>query len=305
MSGDAAPVHAASGETASGAAAAGPAWPWALGAIFFFVAMIVVIRMLAGRIPAGDMAFYRTAFGLLLMLPFLLGGGAGRVRQRLKTRRLGLYLLRAALTYGAVVSWFYAVTKIPLAEAIALNTTIPIFTTALAVVLLGERVGLVRWASVAAGFAGALVMLRPGFAEISLAALAALGSAVLYAGAGICVKLLARTEPAGRIVFYMNLLVAIAAAGPFVVEGVAPRWADLPLILAVGGAGTLAHYCQSNAMKRADASFVAPFDFLRLPLGAVAGYALFADRVDPWIWPGASLVFAGVLILARAEARRH
>jgi drug/metabolite transporter (DMT)-like permease len=285
--------------------AAGPAWPWALGAIFFFVAMIVCIRALAGRLPAGDMAFYRAAFGLALMLPFLLGGGAARARQRLATRRLGLYLLRAALTYAAIVSWFYAVTKIPLAEAIALNTTIPIFTTALAALVLGERVGVARWASVVAGFAGALVMLRPGLAAVSVAALAALGSAVLYAGAGICVKLLARTEPAGRIVFYMNLLVAIAAAGPFVVEGVAPRLADLPLILAIGAAGTLAHYCQSHAMKRADASFVAPFDFLRLPLGAVAGYALFADRVDPWIWPGAALVFAGVLMLARAEARRR
>lgn len=288
----------------AGAPPEGAAWPWALGAIFFFVAMIVCIRALAGSLPAGDMAFYRTAFGLLLTLPFFLHGGGTRVRQRLATRRLGLYLLRAALTYGAILAWFYAVTKLPLAEAIALNTTIPIFTTVLAALVLGERVGLARWLCVAGGFAGALVMLRPGFAAIGPAALAALGSAALYGAAGICVKLLARTEPVGRIVLYMNLFVALAAFGPFLAGGVAPRWADLPLVLAIGATGSLAHFCQSHAMKRADASFVAPFDFLRLPLGALAGWLLFADRVDPWIWPGAALVFASVLVLARDEAKR-
>jgi drug/metabolite transporter (DMT)-like permease len=110
---------------------------------------------------------------------------------------------------------------------------------------------------------------------------------------------LAKSEPPGRIVFYMNLGVALLAAAPVVADFTPPRWADLPFILAIGATGTAAHFFQSNAMKRADASFVAPFDFLRLPLGAFCGYIIFDDRPSDWVWVGAALVFAGTLLVTR------
>lgn len=283
-------------------------WPavlYAVGAIVMFVIMAICIRALADRLPAGDITFYRNFFGLLLMLPFVFARGPTYARGLLKTQKLGLFMLRALLTYAAVLSYFYAVTKIPLAEAIALNSTLPIFMTAMAAVMLGERVGLQRWAAVGLGFAGALVILRPGFAEVSWAALASFASAALYAAAAIDVKILARTEPPARIVFYMNLLVSILAAGPLLVDFTPPRWSDLPYILGIGAAGTLAHICQSNALKRADASFVAPFDFLRLPLAAIAGFALFDDRPGVWVWAGAALIFASAFWIARREAMRR
>lgn len=284
--------------------------PWAavfyaLGAIVMFVAMAICIRALADRLPAGDITFYRNFFGLLLMLPFVFARGPAYARGLLKTRKFGLLMLRAVLTYAAVLAYFYAVTKIPLAEAIALNSTLPIFMTAMAAMMLGERVGMQRWAAVAFGFAGALVILRPGFAEVSWAALASFASAALYAAAAIDVKILARTEPPARIVFYMNLLVSILAAGPLLVDFTPPRWSDLPYILGIGAAGTLAHICQSNALKRADASFVAPFDFLRLPLGALCGWIIFDDRVSEWVWLGSALVFAGTLWIAQREGARR
>jgi len=283
--------------------------PWsavlyALGAIVMFVVMAVCIRALASRVSAGDITFYRTFFGLLLMLPFVLGRGPAYARRLLATRRLGLFTLRAVLTYTAVISYFYAVTKIPLAEAIALNSTLPMFMTAMAAAMLGERVGMQRWLAVVLGFGGALVILRPGFAEASWPALASFASAALYAAAAIDVKILARTEPPARIVFYMNLLVTVLAAGPFLVDFTPPLWSDLPYILAIGAAGTLAHLFQSNALKRADASFVAPFDFLRLPLAAIAGFALFHDQPGLWVWAGAALIFASAFWIARREGAR-
>lgn len=277
----------------------------ALGAIVMFVVMAVCIRALADRVPVGDITFYRTFFGLLLMLPFVLGRGPAHARSLLATRKLGLLMLRAVLTYTAVLAYFYAVTKIPLAEAIALNSTLPIFMTAMAAALLGERVGLQRWLAVVLGFLGALVILRPGFAEVSWPALASFASAALYAAAAIDVKILARTEPPARIVFYMNLLVTLLAAGPFLYDFTAPLWSDLPYILAIGGAGTLAHLFQSNALKRADASFVAAFDFLRLPLSALAGAILFSDRPGMWVWIGAALILASAFWIARREAVRR
>jgi len=276
----------------------------ALGAIAMYVAMAVFIRAVAARIPAGDIAFYRAFFGLMLLLPIFFGGGWPRAKRTLSTKNLPLFGLRALLTYLAIVSYFYALTKIPMAEAIALSGTLPIFMTAMAALVLGEGVGRRRWTAVAIGFAGAMVIVRPGFAEVSWAALLALGSAVLYAAAGIVVKVLARTEPPGRIVFYMNLLVSLMAALPFLIAFTPPLWSDMPYIIGIGATGTAAHFFQSNALKRADASFVAPFDFLRLPLGALFGYFLFHDDPSDWVWVGAALIFASTFWIARREAVR-
>ena len=127
----------------------------------------------------------------------------------------------------------------------------------------------------------------------------ALASAVFYAAAGIVVKVLARSEPPGRIVFYMNLFVAALAVAPVLADFTPPRWSDMPFILAIGATGTLAHFFQSNALKRADASFIAPFDFLRLPLGALCGTIIFDDRPSDWVWVGAAMVFAGTMLVTR------
>jgi drug/metabolite transporter (DMT)-like permease len=113
--------------------------------------------------------------------------------------------------------------------------------------------------------------------------------------------MLSRSEPPGRIVFYMNLMVAVLAAAPVLVDFTAPRWAEVPFIVAIGATGTAAHFLQSNTFKRADASFVAPFDFLRLPLGALCGWIIFDDKVSEWIWLGSALVFAGTLLIVRRE----
>ena len=305
MSVDAAPAAAPAGAAPDGKSAL----PWAaigfaLGAIVMFVTMAVCIRALADRLPAGDIAFYRAFFGLLLLLPLVFGGGWARARRTLETRRLPLFALRALFTYLAIASYFYALLKIPMAEAISLSATLPIFMTAMAALILGEAVGMRRWTAVGIGFVGALLIVRPGFAEVSWAALTALASAALYAAAGVTVKLLSRTEPAGRIVFYMNLLVALLAAAPVLVDFTPPRWADFPYIVAIGATGTAAHYFQSNAFKRADASFVTLFDFLRLPLGALCGYFIFRDRPTDWVWAGAALIFASTLWIARREMVR-
>ncbi len=289
------------------AAAARPPWAatfHALGAIAMYVAMAVFIRAVSERLPAGDIAFYRAFFGLMLLMPLVFGGGWPRAKRTLATKALPLFGLRALLTYLAIVSYFYALTKIPMAEAIALSGTLPIFMTVMAALVLGEAVGMRRWTAVVLGFAGAMVIVRPGFAAVSWAALAALGSAVFYAAAGIVVKMLARTEPPGRIVFYMNLFVSLLAATPFLIDFTPPRWSDLPFIVAIGATGTAAHYFQSNALKRADASFVAPFDFLRLPLGALCGYFLFHDSPSDWVWLGAALIFASTFWIAKREAVR-
>jgi drug/metabolite transporter (DMT)-like permease len=305
------PVPAAEAAAAAESAPAsrparGIPWPatlYALGAIAMFVTMALCIRALAHHVPAGDIAFYRAFFGIIMLAPLFFGGGWARAKRNLATRRIGLFGLRALVTYLAIASYFFALTRISLAEAIALNSTLPIWMTAMAAIFLHEQVDPRRWIAIGVGFLGTLVIVRPGFAVVSWATIAALTSAALYGGAAILVKMLARTEPPGRIVFYMNLFMVVLAAGPFLYDFTLPRWSDMPFILGVGLAGTLAHYSQSNALKRADASFVAPFDFLRLPLSAFCGYLIFDDRPGIWVWIGASMVFAGTILVTKRGRR--
>jgi drug/metabolite transporter (DMT)-like permease len=214
-----------------------------------------------------------------------------------------MLFLRAALTYLAMTAYFYAVATINIVDAVALNTTLPLWLTVLAALILSERVGPRRWLATAIGFGGALVILRPGFVAVSPAALLALASAILYAGAAIVVKVLARTEPATRIVFFMNLYLLMIAAGPAAWRWNLPDWDSVPYLLAIGLAGTLAHVCNTRALAAADASFIAPFDFLRLVMVTLAGWLIFDDPGSVWTWVGAIVVFGSATYITRREAK--
>lgn len=273
---------------------------WMLGATTCFAAMAVCIRLLAGKQTAFDITFWRSVFGTLVMLPFMLRGlKAGMF----KTRKLPLMGLRAIFTYIAMASYFYAITAINIVDAVALNATIPLWTILLVVLFLPERVGPRRWVATAVGFVGAMVILRPGFQEIGVASVLALGSAFFYAAAGIVVKILSRTEPTARVVFYMNLFLVLIAAIPWAVTWNPPQdWESIVLLVGIGIAGTLAHVCVTNAMSVADASFCAPFDFWRLVLVVFAGWLIFNDPGSLWTWIGGVIVFASAAYVTRREA---
>lgn len=276
---------------------------WALGAMVCFTAMIVLIRMVSKSLTALDISFYRSVIGVAIMLPLIFRGGVGRGIEQLKTNRPGLMTLRGVLTYIALVAWIYAVSNMVLADAVALNATIPLWTVVLAGLILGERVSKRRWLVIILGFTGALIILRPGFQAISLAAAAALVSAFFYGSAATVTKLLARTEPVNGIVLYTNLALAIVSAGPAIIWWNPPSWAQVPHVLGIGLAGTLAHVCITRAYRLADASFVAPFDFVRLVLITSAGYLLFGEQVSTFVWIGAAIVISSTIYLTRVEAR--
>lgn len=275
---------------------------WMLGATTCFAIMAVGIRLLAGSQNAIDIAFWRSLMGVLFLLPFMLRGMSGGM---FRSRRFGLLGFRAALTYVAMTTYFFAIAEMSaMADAVALNATIPLFTVLLAVFFLPERVGWRRLTATAVGFAGAMVVLRPGFQEIGVPALFAVGSAFFYASAGIVVKVLARTEPTARIVFYMNLFLLIIAAGPAAWRWNLPTLEDWPYLIGIGISGTMAHVCVTRAFQAADASFVAPFDFWRLVLVVIAGWAIFNDPGSLWTWVGGAIIFASAAYITRREAVR-
>ncbi len=273
---------------------------WMVLASALFTGMPIAVRTLSDHMGPAEIIFFRSALGLAFMAPYFLWTG----KRPLRTNVLKLHVQRSAINFVGMVLWFYALALIPFGEAVALHFTMPLFIVLMAALFLGERVGAGRWATTAAGFAGVLIVLRPGVVEIGLPALAVLGSAVFYGAAVIAIKVLTRTESAAVITFYSHLIMVVLAAIPTVVWWGAPRVEDAPYLLLLAVCGTLAPFAVTRALRVMDASVVAPLDFLRLPFTAIAGFFLFAEIPDRWTIFGALVIIGATSYLARREARR-
>jgi drug/metabolite transporter (DMT)-like permease len=273
---------------------------WMVLADAGFVGMMICVRYLSHDLDTFEIVFLRSAVAICVVLPSALTRAQ---RERLRTRRFGFIALRGAIVYAAMLGYFYAIVRIPLADAVSLQFLIPLFTLVGAAIFLGEAVGARRWAATAIGFLGALVILRPGVAEVGLPALAVLFSAALYAQNWLMIKTLTRTDSPKAIVFYVNVVVLPIALVPALFTWTWPDWSLAPLIVATGLSGWCAQMCQARGFAAADASVVAVFDFLRLPMTAALGWFLFGEGVDLWTWAGAIVIFAAATYITRRESR--
>ena len=268
-------------------------------AAFFFSIMNVFVRLAAEELHPMEVAFFRNLFALAFMLPWLARAGFGGLR----TVRIKLHLLRAFFALLTMVTWFSARALLPLGEAVALNFTVPLFATAGAALILGEVVRARRWTATVVGFLGTLIILRPGFVEITPAMALPMLAAVSMACASLTVKSLSRTERASTIVLYMNLFLTPLSLIPalFVWQWPEPYlWA---VFAAMGALGMLGHVTLARAFAAADASLVMSVDFARLPFAVLFGFALFGELIDIWTWIGAGVIFAASLYNAHREGR--
>ncbi len=271
---------------------------WMVGSCVFFAALTGLIRHVSATLDPLEIVFFRNLFGLAAMLPWFLRHGFGGLR----TRRLPLYTLRAAAGLIAMITWFVAISRMNLADAVALSFTAPLFATVAAVFLLGEIVRGRRWTAVMIGFAGAMIILRPGFEEVTPTALLVLLSSSMMAVAIIMVKMLSRTEPVGAIVFYMVLMLTPASLIPALFVWRTPTPEEFVWLMAIGAAGTLGHLCLVRAFAVADATAVLPFDFVRLPIIALIGYFAFGQPLDMWTGVGAAVILCSSVYIAHREA---
>jgi drug/metabolite transporter (DMT)-like permease len=278
---------------------------WMLGAGVFFSGLSALIRHLGQDMHPFEVAFFRNLFGLAFMLPWLMRIGFGI----LKTRRLGLYISRSALSLVSMLCWFSALPILPFEQAVALSFTAPLFATMGAALILGETVRARRWTATVLGFVGVLIILRPGMAQspgaadfVSLGAFLAIASAMLSAGLTLIVKDLARTEASDAVVTYMVLLLTPMSLIPALFVWQWPPLMIWPLLVAMGALGSAGHMCYMRSLALADASAVMPYDYTRLLFAAVIGYLAFAEIPDLWTWVGAALIAASAIYIARREA---
>jgi len=266
-----------------------------------FSVMHALVRHLSGALHPFEIAFFRNLFGLLAVLPLLVRAG----RAGLRTRQPGLQLVRGGLAIVAMLSWFYALAIVPLAEATALSFTSALFGSLGAVLFLGERMGVRRWGAVAAGFAGALLILRPGLAAVSPGSLVVLLSALAWGSALVVVKRLARTDTTVTIVVYMSIMTTLLAALPAAFVWRTPSLIELGWLGLMGVLATIGTLATTQALRLADATAVMPLDFTRLVWASVLGYLLFSEVPDGWTWAGGVLIAASATYIAVRESRRR
>ena len=201
------------------------------------------------------------------------------------------------------ITWFYAVSVVPVADAVALSFTAPLFTTVLAIVVLKEVVRLRRWTATLVGFAAAILILRPGFTEVDPNLLLVILSAVGMAAAFIVIKILSRTESSSTIVAYLNLFMIPAALIPALFVWQWPSAEEFLWLFLVGVFGTCAHLAITHALAIAETTVIMPFDFTRLPFTALIGYIAFSEVPDVWTWIGAAVIFSSTFYIAHREAQ--
>ncbi|GAB3354994.1 DMT family transporter [Lysobacter tyrosinilyticus] len=270
-----------------------------LGSTVFFGLMAVAIRLASASMHTFEVAFFRNFFGLLATAPLLVKHGPGL----LKTTQWRRYLIRCVIGVIGMFCGFWAIGHLPLAQAIALSYSTPLFVTIAAVIFLQEHVRARRWAAVLIGFVGVMVILRPGSESFSAGTLVALAAAVFSALVSIQIKQLSYTEPADRIVVWTTLLWVPMSLVPALFvwhwpQGIAWLW-----VAAAGILGTTAHMLWTRAIKLGDVSALTPISFMQLLVVAVLGYLLFDEKLDRWTAVGAAIIFGANAYIAHREAK--
>jgi drug/metabolite transporter (DMT)-like permease len=292
----------------------------AIGAVFCFSVNDVAIKFLSGDYALHQVVLIRSTIGLLFLLALIVPFAGGL--RALKTRRLPMHLLRGLCVVFANMSFFLGLAALPLAEGVAIFFVSPLIITVFSVVFLHEKVGPFRWAAVAVGLIGVLVVLRPGTAAFQPASLLPIAAAFGYATLHMLTRHIGKTESSAALSFYIQLTFIIvttifglvAGDGRFnpgtdpSLEFLLRAWSrpapdDAIIFVLVGITSALGGFLISFAYRTSEAALVAPFEYVALPLSIVWGILVFADWPDAITYAGIALILVSGLVIIWREAR--
>ena len=258
----------------------------------------VVVKTLGRTIDAFELAFFRYVTGLIFLGPLFIRAGISGLR----TSRLGMHGIRLVLASVAQIGVLISVINLPLATATSLSFSRVLFTTFVAVLLLKEIVGPRRWTATAIGFAGVLIMVRPGGEGIDPIALIAIGSAMTFAVANVLIRVLSSTEPPIRILFYYHLGGTAVFAVPAIVVWQTPVGIEWLLALGIGVLTTMGMAAFVRGFAVGEASVIGPMEYTRLIYATILGFFIFAEIPDAWTIAGALIIVGCTSYIARMEA---
>jgi drug/metabolite transporter (DMT)-like permease len=276
----------------------------AVVAFALYTSTDTIIKWVTGTFPLHQIIFFTSVTGFAVFSTVVLATGS---ITRVRTRRLGLHVLRALVALSGGFGAFYAYSRMSLADAYALIFAAPLFVTALSVPVLKEQVGWRRWSAVLVGFAGVVVMLRPGSGTVDLAAFGALLGALGHAVTVLMVRRLVASESPYSYGIYGNIVtIFITGAMCVFISFVPPDPFDVLLLCGAGVIGALGFLCVIAAYRRAPVAIVAPFQYTQMIWGMLTGYLVWRHVPDGTTLLGAGIVAAsGLYILHREVVRRR
>jgi drug/metabolite transporter (DMT)-like permease len=271
---------------------------WMVISCIAFASMWVMIRYASRDVHAFQIVFFRNAIGTLVLLPMLLAN-----KGLLRLDRFSTHLRRATSGFIATMGTFYAVAHAPLATALSINYTAPLFATVGAVLFLGEKIGARRVAALAIGFIGMLIVVRPGALPMTSGVIAAMLSAVSTAFSIVAIRSLVSSDDSRAVAAWSFILTTIPS---LVVAGFVwtnPPLRLWPLLFMIGSVAAIGQLSLSKAFALAEASAILPYDFVRFGLIAAAGILLFGERLDTLTIVGGAIILATTIYLAVREAQ--
>ena len=273
---------------------------WLSIGAFLFSVTDVIVKQLGQKFDPTELALFRYGIGMMILTPVFLKMGI----EELKTKRIGMHIVRMSLAMAAQLGIFITVINMPLADATAIYFSKPLFTTVVAVIFISEVVSGRRWVATTVGFIGVIIMIQPGADTMNPIALIAVASALAFATANVLIRVLARTEPPNRILFYYHIGGIIVFTGPAIYFWTMPVGIEWVLLISIAVLTTLGMTCFVRAFSAGEANAVGPIEYVRLIYAALFGYILFGEIPSIWTGVGAILIVASAIYIARDEAQK-
>ena len=270
----------------------------AIGATLFGSFMGAGVKILSDDLHPIIICFYRCLMGLIIITPFV----ARNNFQALQTDNMRLQIFRALINIISMICWFSAIGMMHFEKATALGFTTPLFTTVLAVLILGEVIRFHRTAALLLGFIGILIIIRPGFMPFEFGTILMLIASFSFSFVLIFVKKLSATDSSLTIIFYHLLYMtpAFFILSLFYWENI--NLNQLIIFILMGTSGLLSHWCLAQAFKLSDTTFVMPLQFTKLIWASLIGLFIFAEQPDIWTWVGGVIIFISVVYITYREA---
>jgi drug/metabolite transporter (DMT)-like permease len=270
----------------------------AIGATLFGSFMGAGVKILSDDLHPIIICFYRCLMGLIIITPFV----ARNNFQALQTDNMRLQIFRALINIISMICWFSAIGMMHFEKATALGFTTPLFTTVLAVLILGEVIRFHRTAALLLGFIGILIIIRPGYMPFEFGTILMLIASFSFSFVLIFVKKLSATDSSLTIIFYHLLYMtpAFFILSLFYWENI--NLNQLIIFILMGTSGLLSHWCLAQAFKLSDTTFVMPLQFTKLIWASLIGLFIFAEQPDIWTWVGGVVIFISVVYITYREA---
>ncbi len=267
--------------------------------VFFGTVMLSFLKIAQEDVNVYVAGFFRFFLGLVIILPYIIKNKDAV----LKTTHLKQHFLRAILGLPAMLIYFSALVLLPIEKLTAISFVVPLIVTILAVFFLGEKIYIYRTLALILGFSGMLVIIRPGFVNISIGVYMVLFSALLWSINIIITKKISKDDSAITILAYQSIFMSLLSFFIVLFFWEMPSLKTFIYLILAAMCGTVLHLTLNHAFKLVDVSMTQPYSFLNLVFASIIGYFVFDEMPDLYTWIGALIIFTGVLIISYREMK--